>query len=120
MKRLNIHLTDHQLVKLEKLTEIMGLDRSKVIRKAIDEYYEQEINDVVGAGGMKLLAHALSTVMHDMRSMRNAVVHKMPEQDRQDLMSDEAFKVLWKRILVLAGALAGKEKGDEGKDEDNK
>ena len=76
---------------------------------------KEKINDAVGDGGMELLAHALSTVMHDMRSMRNAVAHKMPEQDRQDLMSDEAFRVLWKRILVLAGAIDGKEGGDDKK-----
>ena len=120
LKRLNIHLTDSQLTKLEELATKLGLDRSKVIRKAIDDYYERESNSVIGVEGVRLLAHALSTVMHDMRSMRNSIVHQMPEQDRQDLMPDETFKVLWKRILVLAGALDGKEEGDEGKDEDNK
>ena len=115
LKRLNIHLTDSQLTKLEELATKLGLDRSKVIRKAINEYYELEINSVNRAKEVQLLAHALSTVMHDMRSMRNAVVHNMPELGRQDLMSDEAFMVLWKRILVLAGELDGKEEGDDEK-----
>jgi predicted DNA-binding protein len=42
MKRVNYHLTDDQIAKLQSLSEKTGLSVAELIRRAIDAYLERE------------------------------------------------------------------------------
>jgi metal-responsive CopG/Arc/MetJ family transcriptional regulator len=42
MDRVNFHLTDSEIRSLEKLSEITGVKKAELIRRAIDEYIQRK------------------------------------------------------------------------------
>ena len=45
MKRVNYHLTELQIAKLQKFAKETGLSVAELIRRAIDEYIEKRISN---------------------------------------------------------------------------
>ncbi len=42
MKRMHIHLTEQQLARLQKLSERNGLNIAEMMRRAVDNYLDEE------------------------------------------------------------------------------
>jgi predicted DNA-binding protein len=42
MKRTNVHLSDRQRERLERLAQYTGLKPAELVRRAIDQYLDQE------------------------------------------------------------------------------
>lgn len=46
MKRKHLHLTERQLAALNLLSRTMGITIAEIVRRAIDEYLTNEMNEI--------------------------------------------------------------------------